>query len=146
MSEKVILVVEDNPDHLELTVMTLKDQGVKAEIVEARDGAIALQYLFGHGPHAGRDTRRQPALILLDVNLPKLSGLDVLRCLRRNPLTALVPVVMFSSSSERPDVLACYEAGANGYVQKPVNFGKFTEKLNCLQAYWLGVNESITPL
>ena len=143
MSEKVILVVEDNPDHLELTVMTLEEHGMKAKIVAAKDGAIALQYLFGHGPHAGRDTREQPAFILLDMNLPKLSGLDVLRCLRRNPLTALVPVIMLTSSGEQSDMLNCYKSGCNGFVRKPVNFGEFTEKLNRLQTYWLGVNESV---
>ncbi len=143
MSEKVILVVEDNPDHLELTVMTLEEHGVKAKIVAAKDGAIALQYLFGHGPYAGRDTREQPAFILLDMNLPKLSGLDVLRCLRRNPLTALVPVIMLTTSGEQSDLLNCYKSGCNGFVRKPVNFGEFTEKLNHLQAYWLGVNESV---
>lgn len=143
MSEKVILVVEDNPDHLELTVMTLEEHGVKAKIVAAKDGAIALQYLFGHGPYAGRDTREQPAFILLDMNLPKLSGLDVLRCLRRNPLTALVPVIMLTSSGEQSDLVNCYQSGCNGFVRKPVNFGEFTEKLNHLQAYWLGVNESV---
>lgn len=143
MSEKVILVVEDNPDHLELTVMTLEEHGVKAKIVAAKDGAVALQYLFGHGPHAGRDTREQPAFILLDMNLPKLSGLDVLRCLRRNPLTALVPVIMLTSSGEQSDMLNCYKSGCNGFVRKPVNFGEFTEKLNRLQAFWLGVNESV---
>ena len=143
MSEKVILVVEDNPDHLELTVMTLEEHGVKAKIVAAKAGAVALQYLFGHGPHAGRDTRGQPAFILLDMNLPKLSGLDVLRCLRRNPLTALVPVIMLTSSGEQSDMLNCYKSGCNGFVRKPVNFGEFTEKLNRLQAFWLGVNESV---
>ena len=143
MREKVILVVEDNPDHLELTVMTLEEHGMKAKIVAAKDGAIALQYLFGHGPHAGRDTREQPAFILLDMNLPKLSGLDVLRCLRRNPLTALVPVIMLTSSGEQSDMLNCYKSGCNGFVRKPVNFGEFTEKLNRLQTYWLGVNESV---
>ena len=143
MHKKVILVVEDNPDHLELTVSTLEEQGVQAKIVAERDGALALQYLFGHGPHAGRDTREQPAFILLDMNLPKLSGLDVLRCLRRNPITALVPVIMLTSSGEHSDMLACYKSGCNGFVRKPVNFGEFTQKLNCLQAYWLGVNESV---
>lgn len=143
MRDKVILVVEDNPDHLELTVMTLEEQCVNAKIVAEADGALALQYLFGHGPHAGRDTREQPAFILLDMNLPKLSGLDVLRCLRRNPVTALVPVIMLTSSGEHSDMLACYKSGCNGFVRKCVDFGEFTQKLNHLQAYWLGVNESV---
>jgi two-component system response regulator len=143
MNNKLILVVEDNPDHLELTVLTLEDHGVSAEIAVARDGAQALEFLFGQGSHAGRDTHKQPAFILLDMKLPKLSGLDVLRSVRANPLTALVPVIMLTSSSERSDMVACYQAGANGFVRKPVDFAEFTEKLNRLQAYWLGVNESI---
>ncbi len=146
MNDKLILVVEDNPDHLELTVLTLEDHGVNAEIAVARDGAQALDYLFGQGSHAGRDTHKQPAFILLDMKLPKLSGLDVLRSVRRNPLTALVPVVMLTSSSERSDMVACYQAGANGFVRKPVDFSEFSEKLNRLQAYWLGVNESIATV
>lgn len=143
MNNKLILVVEDNPDHLELTGLTLEEHGVTAEIAVARDGAQALDFLFGQGRHAGRDTRKQPAFILLDMKLPKLSGLDVLRRVRSNPLTALVPVVMLTSSTEQSDLVACYQSGANGFVCKPVDFGEFTEKLNCLQAYWLGVNESI---
>jgi CheY-like chemotaxis protein len=143
MNDKLILVVEDNPDHLELTVLTLEEQGVTAEIAVARDGVQALDFLFGQGAHAGRDTQKQPAFILLDMKLPKLSGLDVLRSVRANPLTALVPVVMLTSSSERSDIVACYQSGANGFVRKPVDFGGLTEKLNRLQAYWLGVNESI---
>lgn len=143
MKNKLILVVEDNPDHLELTVLTLQDHGVKAEIAVARDGSQALEFLFGQGSHAGRNTHKQPAFILLDMKLPKLSGLDVLRNVRANPLTALVPVIMLTSSSERSDMVACYQAGVNGFVRKPVDFAEFTEKLNRLQAYWLGVNESI---
>lgn len=143
MDSKPILVVEDNPDHLELTVLTLQEQDADAVIVTARDGVEALDYLFGQGAHAGRDTNKQPAFILLDMKLPKLSGLDVLRSVRSNPLTSLVPVVMLTSSSEQSDIVACYQSGANGFVRKPVDFGDFTEKLNCLQAYWLNVNESI---
>ncbi len=143
MSPKKILIVEDNPDHLELTVLTLQEQGVAAEIVVARDGAEALNYLWGQGPHAGRDTHKQPALVMLDMKLPKLSGLDVLRSLRANPLTAFVPVVMLTSSCETSDMLACYQTGANGFVRKPVDFLAFTEKLNHLQAYWIGVNEAV---
>lgn len=142
MKDKLIFVVEDNPDQLELTVLTLEEGAVNAEIAVARDGAQALDFLFGQGIHAGRDTQRQPAVILLDLKLPKLSGLDVLRSVRANPLTAMVPVVMLTSSSEQSDIRACYQSGANSYVRKPVDFGEFTEKLNCLQAYWLGANES----
>jgi len=143
MSDKLILVVEDNPDHMELTVLTLEELGVSAEIAVAYDGAAALDYLFGQGCHAGRDIRRQPAFILLDMKLPKLSGLDVLRSVRSNPLTALVPVIMLTSSSEHSDMVACYQSGASSFVRKPVDFVDFTQKLNLLQAYWLGVNESL---
>lgn len=145
MKDRLILVVEDNPDDLELTVLTLEEQGVAAEIAVARDGAQALDFLFGQGSHAGRDTQRQPSFILLDMKLPKLSGLDVLRNVRANPLTALVPVIMLTSSSEQSDIVACYQSGANSFIRKPVDFGEFTEKLNCLQAYWLGVNEPVAP-
>ncbi len=143
MTQKLLLIVEDNPDHLELTVLTLGELGVTAEIAVARDGAEALDYLFGQGIHAGRDTHRQPALILLDLKLPKLSGLDVIRSVRSNPLTAFVPIAVLTSSSERSDMVACYQSGANSFVRKPVDFGDLTEKLNRLQAYWLEVNESI---
>jgi two-component system response regulator len=141
MNNKLILVVEDNPDHLELTVLTLQEQCVDAEIMVARDGAQALDFLLGQGPHAGRDTQIQPTFVLLDMKLPKLSGLDVLRSVRANPLTAMVPVVMLTSSSEQSDIVACYRAGANSFIRKPVDFGEFTKKLDCLQSYWLGVNE-----
>ena len=146
MLDKLILVVEDNPDHLELTVLTLEESGLRAEIAVARDGVEALDYLFGQGPHAGRDTQRQPSFILLDMKLPKLSGLDVLRSVRSNPLTALVPVIMLTSSSEHSDMAACYQSGASSFVRKPVDFIDFTEKLNRLQAYWLDVNESLAAV
>ncbi len=146
MSDKLILVVEDNPDHLELTVLTLEELGVSAEIAVARDGAEALDYLIGEGRHAGRDTQKQPAFILLDMKLPKLSGLDVLRSVRSNPLTALVPVIMLTSSSEHSDMVACYQSGANSFVRKPVDFVDFTKKLSRLQAYWLDVNESLAAI
>lgn len=142
MNNKLILIVEDNPDHLELTVLTLEQHGVDAEIAVARDGAQALDFLLGRGLHAERDTRRQPTFILLDMKLPKLSGLDVLRSVRTNPLTAMVPVIMLTSSSEQSDIVACYGAGANSFIRKPVDFNAFTKRLDCLQSYWLGVNEA----
>lgn len=146
MLDKLILVVEDNPDHLELTVLTLEESGIRAEIAVARDGVEALDYLFGQGQHAGRDTQRQPSFVLLDMKLPKLSGLDVLRSVRSNPLTAWVPVIMLTSSSEHSDMAACYQSGASSFVRKPVDFIDFTEKLNRLQAYWLDVNESLAAV
>ncbi|MCY7369546.1 MAG: response regulator [Polaromonas sp.] len=141
MNRKTILVVDDNPDHLELTVTTLQEQSGEAEIVLARDGQAALDYLFGRRAHAGRDLRSQPAFVLLDLKLLNLSGLDVLRSMRAHPATALVPVVMLTSSSEPSDLLASYREGANAFVCKPVNFGDFTRKLQALKAFWLGVNE-----
>lgn len=141
---KKILIVEDNADHLELTVLTLQELGAAAEIVVARDGAEALNYLWGQGPYADRDTEEQPVLVMLDMKLPKLSGLEVLRSLRSHALTAHVPVVMLTSSCEASDMLACYQQGANGFVRKPVDFQAFTEKLKHLQAYWIEVNEAVS--
>ena len=143
MRAKSILVVDDNADHLELTVTTLQEQCGDAEIVFARDGEAALDYLFCQGLHAGRDIRSQPAFVLLDLKLLNLSGLDVLRSVRAHPATALVPVVMLTSSSERSDLLASYREGANSFVRKPVDFGDFTRNLKALKAFWLGVNEVV---
>jgi two-component system response regulator len=142
MNRQLILVVEDNPDHMELAVTALQEHAVTAEIAVARDGAEALEFLFGQGRHAGRDANIQPALVLLDMQLPKLSGLDVLRQMRANPVTALTPVVMLTSSTESMDVLACSQSGANSFIHKPVNFGAFTEKLKSLQSYWLGAHDA----
>lgn len=124
-----------------MTVLTLEEAGVAVQIEVARDGAEALDFLFGQGQYAGRDTRKQPFFVLLDMKLPKLSGLEVLCSIRANPLTALVPVIMLTSSSEQSDMQACYRSGANSFVHKPVDFASFTQKLTCLQTYWLGVNE-----
>lgn len=127
-------------------MLTLEDSGVAAPIEVARDGAEALDFLLGRGTYAGRDTRKQPSFVLLDMKLPKLSGLDVLRGIRANPITALVPVIMLTSSSEQSDMLACYQSGANSFVRKPVDFAEFTEKISCLQNYWLGVNEAVAAV
>lgn len=142
MHEKTILVVEDNPDHLELTLLTLQEHGAPNEIAVAHDGVQALNYLWGEGMHAGRDTSRQPDLVLLDLKLPKLTGLEVLQRMRADPRTATVPVVMLTSSSEEEDIVASYRNGANGFVCKPVDFVDFTEKLRQVKLYWLTVNES----
>jgi two-component system response regulator len=143
MKNKLILVVEDNPDHLELAMLALEEHSADTEIVAARDGAGALDFLFGAGAYSDRDTKKQPDLVLLDIRLPKLSGLDVLRSIRANPLTSSVPVVMLTSSGEASDIASSYQSGANGFVRKPVDFGAFSEKLNRLQGYWLCVNESV---
>ena len=143
MATPFILVVEDNPDHLELAVETFYDVGVRVPIEVARDGVEALDFLFARGAHAGRSAEQQPAFVMLDIKLPKLSGIDVLRQMRGNLLTACVPVVMLTSSTEHSDLQACYEAGANSFVHKSFDFALYTEKLQCLQAYWLGVNQAM---
>src|SRR3990167_8107462 len=135
-----ILLVEDNPDHQELTLMTLAENNVLNEVVVANDGLEALEYLFGTGRHAGRDPREAPALILLDLKLPKLGGIDVLRQVREDERTRYVPVVILTSSSEEEDIVASLEHGANSYVRKPVDFGRFVEQVQRLQVYWLLVH------
>ncbi len=142
MHDKTILVVEDNPDHLELTLLALQEQGLRTHIAVARDGAETLDYLFGQGTHSGRDTQQQPELVLLDLKLPKLTGLEVLQRMRGDARTACIPVVMWTSSSEDEDIAACYQEGANSVVRKPVDFGEFSDKLRQLKGYWLQVNES----
>lgn len=142
MNDNTILLVEDNPDHLELTTLTLRENGLADEIAVARDGVEALDYLFGQGAFAGRDTREQPKLVLLDLKLPRLSGLEVLQRVRSDPRTSFIPVVILTSSSEEEDIIASYREGANSFVRKSVDFGEFTEKLQRVQTYWLAVNES----
>lgn len=121
--------------------MTLAENNVLNEIVVANDGLEALEYLFAKGPHAGRDRREVPALILLDLKLPKLGGIEVLRQVRDDEHTRYVPVVVLTSSSEEEDIVASLENGANSYVRKPVDFGRFVEQLQRLQVYWLLVHE-----
>lgn len=141
MKNSRILLVEDNPDHQELTLMTLAENNVLNEVVVVSDGLEALEYLFGTGRYAGRDPRDVPALILLDLKLPKLNGIDVLRRVRGDERTRLVPVVILTSSSEEEDVVASLASGANSYVRKPVDFSRFVEQLQRLQVYWLLVHE-----
>jgi two-component system response regulator len=140
MPDKTILVVEDNPDHLELTMITLENHHVANKVAVARDGVEALDYLFGTGKHAGRDTTMQPEVILLDLKLPKLSGQEVLKRVRADPRTALIPVVILTSSSEEEDLVSSYQGGANSYVRKPIDFQEFAAKLRQLDVYWLLVN------
>jgi two-component system response regulator len=141
MTNSRILLVEDNPDHQELTLMTLTENNVLNEVAVASDGMEALEYLFATGRHAGRDARDVPALILLDLKLPKLSGIEVLRRIRADQRTRHVPVVILTSSSEEEDIAASLESGANSYVRKPVDFIRFVEQLKRLQVYWLLVHE-----
>lgn len=141
MSEKLILLVEDNPDDEELTLRALKQAKIANDIVVARDGRQALDYLFGEGEYSARDAGRKPALVLLDLKLPKLGGLQVLERLRADARTALVPVVVLTSSSEDEDMLRSYKLGANSYVRKPVEFGAFANAVAQLGLYWMLLNQ-----
>jgi two-component system response regulator len=142
MAEKMILLVEDNPDDEELTLRALRQAKIANEVTVARDGSEALDFVFGKGRHAGRDLSRMPAVILLDLKLPKLSGLDVLQRLRADPRTKLIPVVVLTSSSEDEDMLRSYESGANSYVRKPVEFGAFASAVTQLGMYWMLLNQA----
>lgn len=140
MHNKVILLVEDNPDDETLTLRALSKNKILNEIVVARDGAEALDYLFGTGAHAGRDTTIQPQLILLDLKLPKIDGLEVLQRLRADPRTALLPVTILTTSNEERDVVTSYKLGVNSYVRKPVDSDSFIEAVRQLGLYWLVLN------
>ena len=139
--EKRILLVEDNPDDVELTLRALQKNNILNEVVVARDGVEALDYLFGTGAHAGRDPTDIPAVILLDLKLPKVGGLEVLQRLRADDRTKLTPVVVLTSSKEEQDVINGYKLGANSYVRKPVDFVEFTKAVLQLGLYWLLLNE-----
>jgi two-component system response regulator len=141
MAQKIILLVEDNPDDEELTLMALKKNNILNEVVVARDGEEAMEYLFGTGKFAGRDTSHLPQVILLDLKLPKLGGLEVLQRLRADPRTRLISVVVLTSSSEEEDILSSYRLGANSYVCKPVEFSRFADAVRQLGLYWLLLNE-----
>lgn len=141
MADRTILLVEDNPDDEDLTLRALRQAKVANEVVVARDGIEALDYLFGKGRYETRDLAHQPAVILLDLKLPKLSGLDVLQRLRADTRTRLVPVVVLTSSSEDEDMLRSYASGANSYVRKPVEFGAFAHAVSQLGVYWLLLNQ-----
>jgi two-component system, response regulator len=137
----MILLVEDNEDDELLTLRALTRNNIKNEVVVARNGADALDFLFGTGAHAGRDLSVMPEVTLLDLKLPKISGLEVLRALRSNELTKLLPVVVLTSSLEEQDLIRSYGLGANSYVRKPVDFNQFTEAVRHLGLYWLILNE-----
>jgi CheY-like chemotaxis protein len=141
MPEKLIMLVEDNPDDEELTLRALKRAKIANEIVVARDGAEALDFFLGTGIHQGRDLSRMPTVILLDLKLPKIGGLEVLQALRADPRTKRIPVVVLTSSSEDEDMLRSYEFGANSYVRKPVEFGTFANAVSQLGLYWMLLNE-----
>src|SRR5580704_11494943 len=141
MFSRTILLVEDNPDDEALTLRALKKNNITNEVVVARDGAEALDYLFGTGAYAGRDTSILPQVTLLDLKLPKIDGLEVLKRLRADERTKLLPVVILTSSNEEQDRLRGYGLGANSYVRKPVDFDQFIDAVRQLGLYWLLLNE-----
>ncbi|MBG1241692.1 response regulator [Nostoc sp. NZL] len=138
----MILLVEDNPDDEALTLRALKKNNIMNEVVVARDGVQALDYLFGKGVYADRDMSVMPHLILLDLKLPKMDGLEVLRQLRTDDRTKILPVVILTSSKEEQDLINGYSLGANSYVRKPVDFSQFSEAVRQLGLYWFVLNES----
>lgn len=142
MNGKVILLVEDNPSDIALTERALVRNNITNTLVVAQDGQEGLDYLFGAGQHAGRDVAALPVLILLDLKLPKVDGLDVLRQIRADARTRRVPVVILTSSREEQDVAAGYDLGVNSYIRKPVDFHQFTETIRQLGLYWLVINEA----
>ncbi len=141
IEEKVILLVEDNPSDVALTLRALKKSHIQNEVVVAHDGVEALDYLFARGSHAGRDPAAMPAVVLLDLKLPKVDGIEVLQQIRGNERTRLLPVVILTSSSEDKDRLEGYSSGCNSYVRKPVDFNQFAEAVRQLGLYWLILNE-----
>ena len=141
MTEHVILLVEDNPTDEELTLRALRKSNILNRVVVARDGAEALDYLFARGAFEARDTRELPQVVLLDLNLPKIGGLDVLRAIRADDRTKLLPVVILTSSKEDKDLMGGYANGANSYFVKPVDFTQFAESVKQLGMYWLVLNQ-----
>ena len=141
MTKDTILLVEDNPDDEALTLRALKKNNIRNEVAVARDGAEALDYLFGTGAYSGRDRSVNPPVVLLDLKLPKVDGLEVLRRVRADPRTKLLPVVMLTTSNEDRDLVDAYNLGVNSYIRKPVDFAQFTQAVGQLGLYWLVLNE-----
>lgn len=141
IDKKWILLVEDNPDDEELTRRAIRKNNILNRLVVTRDGAEALEYLFGSGEYAGRDTSIMPTVVLLDLKLPKIDGLEVLRRMRADERTAYVPVVILTSSKEEQDIANGYMLGCNSYIRKPVDFIQFSEAVQNLGLYWLLLNE-----
>ena len=142
---KLILLIEDNESDEVLTVRALEKAKVANEIQVVRDGEEALAYLFGTGVHAGRDVTQLPTVVLLDLNLPKIGGLDVLRRIRADERTRRLPVVVLTSSGEEKDIVQSYDLGANAYVRKPVDYGEFAVAAQALGVFWLTLNETASP-
>ncbi len=145
METKLILLVEDNADDELLMLRALKKNHILNRVIVARDGVEALDYLFSTGEYAGKDAEPLPQLILLDLKLPKLNGFEVLKRMRAEKRTKYIPVVVLTSSTEEQDIISSYDLGANGFVQKPMDFNEFVEVANRLGVYWLGVNRSVYP-
>lgn len=141
MKTKKILLVEDNPSDIELTLRAFERQKIGNEIVVAEDGKEALDYLFGTGEYSGRDISEQPTLVLLDLNLPLIDGKEVLKQIRAHEHTRRLPVVILTSSREEQDVAQSYDLGVNSYIRKPVDFNQFSEAVRQLGLYWLVINE-----
>ncbi len=146
MNEKTILLVEDGADEIDLTRRALRQANITNEVAVAGDGAQALDYLFAKGPFSGRNPQSQPAVVLMDLKLPKLSGDEVLKRIRSDPRTRLLPVVILTSSREEEDRYRCYSAGANSFVRKPVDFSQFSRAVAQLGLYWLLLNEPAPSL
>jgi two-component system response regulator len=144
MKQRSILLVEDNRDDVELTLMAFDQARITNQVIVARDGVEALDYLFGQGPHAERDLRDQPVVVLLDLKLPKIGGLEVLERLRADERTRYVPVVVLTTSTEQEDRLRAGDLHANSYVRKPVDFDAFVEAARQLGLYWTVLNEPVT--
>jgi CheY-like chemotaxis protein len=142
MKKRIILLVEDNPDDEALTLRAFKKNNILNDVVVARDGAEALDFLFCRGKFLDRDCNNDPELILLDLKLPKIDGLEVLKEIRENPRTKLLPVIVLTSSKEEKDILKSYELYANSYIRKPVDFVQFSEAIRQLGIYWLVLNET----
>ncbi len=142
MEEKVILLVEDNPDDVVLTKMALEKSRIVNRLVVAEDGEVALDYLFSRGKFTDRDSRQMPEVVLLDLKLPRVDGLEVLRQVRANPATNLLPVVVLTSSSEDQDMIKSYKLGCNSFIIKPVDFDQFVNAVQQLQMYWLVLNRN----
>jgi CheY-like chemotaxis protein len=140
-----ILVVEDNPDHRELTILALRECCDASRLAAVADGAEALDFMFGRGSFEGRDARKQPRLVILDMKLTRVHGIEVLKAMRADPLTQSVPVVMLSSSTEKAELDSCYEAGANSVVRKSLDFEELRHKMRQVYDFWMTVNEANRP-
>jgi len=145
VQKKHVLLIEDNPDDEALTLRALKKHNISNNVVVTRDGAEALDYLFGEGQYDYRNTSHQPEVILLDLNLPKIHGLEVLKRIRADERTRCVPVVILTTSTEEQDITSSYELGANSYIRKMVDFDSFSDAVHQLGRYWLALNQTAYP-